>query len=229
MGKYTELHDAYFSVVESLKFAGYENDVKIKILWIKVNDKNFKNLIKKCNGIIVPGGFGDRGIEFMIDAIKFIRENDIPIFGICLGMQLMLIEFARNVLKIKGAHSAEFFPKTKNPIIDLIDGKLILGNKKCLVKNETIAKNIYKKKIIFQRHRHRYGLFEEKIMKKFTRSDIDISIISKYDNKTICEFIEDKNKKCYIGCQFHPEFHSKPQNVDPAFLFFVKQSINAIK
>ena len=228
VGKYTNLHDAYASVLESLRLAGYENKVNVEIKWIDaetVTTNNIAGLLKDCNGVIVPGGFGIRGIEGMIIAINYVRTHDIPFIGICLGMQLACIEYARNVLGIQDANSAEFSSTTSNPVIDLIDGTFQLGNYECHIKEKTIASKIYKTNVMQQRHRHRYALFHENYIKQLENNGLKISIIRYYNNKVLAEFVECDKLKCFIGCQYHPEFHSKPKDVDPFFLHFIKQSI----
>ena len=232
IGKYTNLHDAYASVLESLRLAGYENNVYVEIKWIDaetVTTSNIGTILKDCNGVVVPGGFGIRGIEGMIIAINYVRTHDIPFIGICLGMQLTCIEFARNVLGIQDANSTEFSSTTSNPVIDLIDGTFQLGNYECHIKEKTLASKIYKTNLIQQRHRHRYALFQPNYIEQLEKNGLKISGVRYYNNKIITEFVECDKLKCFIGCQYHPELHSKPKNVkpknvDPFFLYFIKQS-----
>ena len=229
IGKYTNLHDAYASVLEALRFAGYENDVNVEIKWIDaetVTTKNIAELLKDCNGVIVPGGFGVRGIEGMIIAINYVRTHDIPFIGICLGMQLTCIEFARNVLNIQDANSTEFSSTTSNPIIDLIDGSFQLGNYECHIEDKTLASKIYKTDVIQERHRHRYAI-NNNYIEQLEKNGLKVSIVRNYNNRIIGEFVEYDKLKCFIGCQYHPEFSSKPKDVDPFFLYFIKQSIKA--
>ena len=227
IGKYTNLHDAYASVLESLRLAGHENNVNVEIKWIDaetVTTSNIGTLLKDCNGVVVPGGFGIRGIEGMIIAINYVRTHDIPFIGICLGMQLTCIEFARNVLGIQDANSTEFSSTTSNPVIDLIDGTFQLGNYECHIKEKTLASKIYKTNLIQQRHRHRYALFQPNYIEQLEKNGLKISGVRYYNNKIITEFVECDKLKCFIGCQYHPELSSKPKNVDPFFLYFIKQS-----
>lgn len=230
LGKYTSLHDAYMSVVEALRFAGYANNVNVNIKWIEADsfdEKQMPSVFKDCDGIIIPGGFGTRGIESLIKCINYIRTHNIPTMGICLGMQLMAIEYARNELGIKDAHSTEFEPATKSPIINLIDGSLQLGDQECKIVDKTIANRLYKANTILQRHRHRYAIFNPDYIDLFNKSNLKISMTMFYNNKTIVEFIENSKMTCYIGSQYHPEFHSKPHNVDPMIVYFIKQSIKS--
>lgn len=226
VGKYTSLHDAYMSIVQSLNLAGYVNGVKINIEWIeaeKLQNKNFKAKFKNCSGIIIPGGFGIRGIEQIISVIKYAREKNIPLFGVCLGMQLMCIEYARNVLKLKNVNSTEFDKKCANPIVDLINGDLILSMVKTNIKKNTIAFKIYKSKLnINERRRHRYGVWSDKYKKLLANGGLTISAEAKIGNKSFIDFIEMKKMKCYIGCQTHPELSSKFNDPNPIFNYFVK-------
>ncbi len=235
VGKYVELHDAYISVCEALKHAGYKYNTKININWVdseSLEDSkvNLKEVFKNSKGIIVPGGFGSRGIEGMIKAINYARENDIPFLGICLGMQLSVIEFARNVCGIKDATSTEFNPLTKNPIIDLMSdqkaivnmgGTLRLGNYDCtLVKNTLVYKD-YNKDTILERHRHRYE-FNNKYKEILEKNGMVFSGINLKSN--LVEIIELKNHKHFIASQFHPEFKSRPTRPHPLFDSFIAAS-----
>ena len=235
VGKYVELHDAYLSVSEALTHAGYKYNVKIKIKWIdseKLEDNvNLKDIFKNTKGIIVPGGFGDRGIEGMIKAIQYSRENNIPYLGICLGMQLAVIEFARNVCGIDGASSTEFDNFCKEPIIDLMNdqksiinmgGTLRLGNYKCTISKSTLTYKDYQKSEILERHRHRYE-FNNKYKELLEKKGMIFSGVNEASN--LVEIIELPNHKHYIGCQFHPEFKSRPTRCHPLFDSFIKSSI----
>ena len=234
VGKYTELHDAYISVVEALHHAGYKHNVKININWIESEklekDINLNEIFKNSKGIIVPGGFGSRGIEGMIKAITYARENDIPYLGLCLGMQLSVIEFARNVCGIKDANSTEFDPICENPIIDLMadqksvvnmGGTLRLGNYECTLKKETLAYADYKKDKILERHRHRYE-FNNKYKDLLEKNGMIIS--GKNEQAGLVEIIELPKHKHFIACQFHPEFKSRPTKPHPLFDSFIKAS-----
>lgn len=234
VGKYVELHDAYISVVESLKHAGYKYNIKVNINWVDSESlestNNLKEVFKNSKGIIVPGGFGSRGIEGKIKAIKYARENDIPFLGICLGMQLAVIEFARNVCGIKDASSTEFNQTCENPIIDLMSdqksivnmgGTLRLGNYECTIKKDTLAYKDYKQEKILERHRHRYE-FNNKYKELLEKKGMVFSGINEKAN--LVEIIEIPNLKHFIACQFHPEFKSRPTRPAPLFDSFIKAS-----
>lgn len=237
VGKYVELHDAYLSVAESLRHAGYKYNVKVNINWIdseslEKSDVNLSDVFKNSKGIIVPGGFGSRGIEGKINAIKYARENNVPFLGICLGMQLAVIEFARNVCNIKDASSTEFDQLCKEPIIDLMTdqksivnmgGTLRLGNYECNIKKNTLAFNDYKTSHILERHRHRYE-FNNSYREILEKNGLVFSGINKVSN--LVEIIEYPKHKHFIACQFHPEFKSRPTKPHPLFDSFIKMSIN---
>ena len=236
VGKYTELHDAYISVVESLHHAGYKHNVKVNINWVDSEqlekDADLKEVFKNSKGIIVPGGFGSRGIEGMIKAITYARENNIPYLGLCLGMQLSVIEFARNVCCIKDANSTEFNPVCENPIIDLMSdqksvvnmgGTLRLGNYECTLVKDSLAYADYKKDKILERHRHRYE-FNNKYKDILEKHGMVFS--GKNDQADLVEIIELPKHKHFIACQFHPEFKSRPTKPHPLFDSFIKASKN---
>ena len=237
VGKYVELHDAYLSVAESLRHAGYKYNVKVNINWIdseslEKSDVNLSDVFKNSKGIIVPGGFGSRGIEGKINAIKYARENNVPFLGICLGMQLAVIEFARNVCNIKDASSTEFNQLCKEPIIDLMTdqksivnmgGTLRLGNYECNIKKNTLAFDDYKTSHILERHRHRYE-FNNSYKEILEKNGLVFSGINKVSN--LVEIIEYPKHKHFIACQFHPEFKSRPTKPHPLFDSFIKMSIN---
>lgn len=235
VGKYVELHDAYLSVAESLTHAGYKYNTKVKINWVDSetleNEKDIKKILQNSKGIIVPGGFGERGTEGMIKAIKYARENNIPFLGICLGMQLSIIEFARNMCGIEDANSTEFDALCKNPVIDLMadqkdiinmGGTLRLGNYECSIKKNTLAYSDYKQEEIFERHRHRYE-FNNKYKDILEKNGLIFSGINKQSD--LVEIIELKNHKHFIACQFHPEFKSRPNRCHPLFDSFIKSSL----
>lgn len=236
VGKYVELHDAYISVVESLKHAGYQEGTKIKINWIdseelEKNTTNLKEIFKNSRGIIIPGGFGSRGTEGMIIAAKYARENKIPYLGLCLGMQIATIEFARNVCHLEDANSTEFDPLCKNPIIDLMadqkqiinmGGTLRLGNYECKLKKDTLAYKDYQQELIHERHRHRYE-FNNKYRSIFEENGLIFSGIN--PQADLVEIIELSSHPHYIACQFHPEFKSRPNRPHPLFKSFIKASI----
>jgi len=236
VGKYVELPDAYISVVESLKHAGYEFDADINVRWIN-SEKLDKNAIEaelsQVDGILVPGGFGDRGIEGKIEAIRYARENKIPFFGICLGMQLASVEFARNVVGLEGAHSAEIDPNTPYPIIDLLPeqknisdlgGTLRLGAYPCKLVDGTKTKEAYNgADIIEERHRHRYEFnndFREQMAEKgfiFSGTSPDGRLV---------ETIEIADHPWFVACQFHPEFTSRPTRAQSLFKGFIGAAVD---
>lgn len=235
VGKYVELHDAYLSVKESLTHAGYQFNTKVNIEWIDSekleNCKNISEVFKNVSGIIVPGGFGSRGVEGMINAIKYARENDIPYLGLCLGMQTAVIEFARDVCHIEDANSTELDPVCKNPIIDLMSdqksivnmgGTLRLGNYECTIKKGSLAYKDYKTEHILERHRHRYE-FNNKYKEILESHGMVFSGINEKAN--LVEIIEIPTCKHFIACQFHPEFKSRPTRPHPLFLSFVEAAI----
>ena len=239
VGKYGDLPDAYISVNESLKFAGYAIDAAVNIKVIKsekVTRDNVQRLLKDSDGIIVPGGFGARGTEGKIEAIKYARENNIPFLGICLGMQLASVEFARNVLGLKNSNSAEFSPKTKHPIIGLMDeqkhitnlgGTLRLGNYPAVLKAGTLTAKAYKnKKQVQQRHRHRYE-FNNQYRKQFEENGMIFSGVSP-DNKLV-EIIEYPKNDFFIAAQYHPEFLSRPDRPEGLYAKFIEYAAKKAK
>ncbi|QAA23672.1 CTP synthase [Sporolactobacillus terrae] len=234
VGKYVELQDAYISVVEALKHGGYSFDAEVKVKYINSEDLepgNIEEQLKDCQGIIVPGGFGDRGIEGKIIAIQYAREHKIPFFGICLGMQLATIEFARHVLKLNGADSAEFNQDCHEAIIDLLPeqldiedlgGTLRLGLYPCKIEKDTKVYRAYNEEIIYQRHRHRYE-FNNQYRQKMSDHGMVFSGVSPDDR--LVEMIELKDHPWFVACQFHPEFKSRPTRPEPLFHDFIKASL----
>ncbi|MFF5993925.1 CTP synthase [Lysinibacillus sp. KU-BSD001] len=231
VGKYVELQDAYISVAEALKHAGYVYDSDIEIDWVNaehITAENAQELLGQADGILVPGGFGDRGVEGKIEAIKFARENDVPFFGICLGMQLATIEFARNVLGLQGAHSTELDKETNYPIIDFLPdqsedvdlgGTLRLGLYPCKLKEGSRARACYGgEELVYERHRHRYE-FNNEFREAMEAEGLVFSGVSP-DNKLV-EIIELPEKKFFVAGQFHPELVSRPQRPQPLFREFV--------
>jgi len=234
VGKYVELQDAYLSVAEALKHAGYAFDAEIEIDWINSEDVTIENaaqLLQDADGILVPGGFGDRGVEGKIAAIQYARENKKPFLGICLGMQLATIEFARNVLGLEGAHSSELNPNTPYPIIDLLPeqkdvedlgGTLRLGLYPCKVAEGTKAMDAYNDEIVYERHRHRYEFnnhFRQEMEEKgfvFSGTSLDGRLV---------EIVEIKDHPWFVASQFHPEFISRPTRPQPLFRDFVEASL----
>ena len=234
VGKYVQLQDAYLSINEALKHAGYRYGKKKNINWILADDvteDNVENYLKDCDGILVPGGFGPRGIDGKIQAIKFARENNIPFLGICLGMQLATIEFARNVLGISDADSTELCENTTNPIIDYLPdqytginlgGTLRLGAYDCLLKENTKAFEAYKQTVIKERHRHRYE-FNNKYLDRIQNAGMIVSGIN--PETGLVEIVELKNHPWFIACQFHPEFSSRPNRAHALFSEFIHHAI----
>ena len=236
VGKYVELHDAYISVAEALKHAGYKYNTKVNINWVDSEDLesdnvNLKEVFKNSKGILVPGGFGTRGTNGKIKAINYARTNKIPFLGICLGMQLAVIEFAQNVLKLEDATSTEFDPTCKNPIIDLMadqksvsnmGGTLRLGNYECTLVPNTLASKIYKEEKILERHRHRYE-FNNKYKEQLEAKGMVFSGINEANN--LVEIIELKDHPHFIASQFHPEFKSRPTRPHPLFDSLIKASV----
>lgn len=234
VGKYVELQDAYISVVEALKHAGYAHDSDIEVDWINAEDvkeNNVADLLKDADGILVPGGFGDRGIEGKILAIQFAREQKKPFLGICLGMQLASIEFARNVLNLKGAHSAEIDPTTEHAIIDLLPeqkdiedlgGTLRLGLQACKLIEETKAFQAYQDEVVYERHRHRYE-FNNHYRQEMEEAGFVFSGTS--PDGRLVEIIEVKDHPWFVASQFHPEFISRPNRPQPLFREFVGASL----
>ncbi len=234
VGKYVSLHDAYLSVAESLYHAGYSNNTEINIKWIDaelVNDHNADELFNDVDGILVPGGFGDRGIEGKIAAIKYARINKKPYLGICLGMQTAVIEYARNVVGLKDAHSTEFQLRTPYPVIDILPeqkdiedmgGTMRLGVYPCKVEEGTIAKECYQEELIYERHRHRYE-FNNEYREKLQEAGLKISGIS--PDERLVEIIEIPDHPWFVATQFHPEFTSRPNRPHPLFKGFVHAAL----
>ena len=235
VGKYVKLHDAYLSVMESLRHAGYDYSSKVDISWIDsemLTEDNLESTFKDCDGIIIPGGFGDRGVDGMIYAAKYARENNIPFFGICLGMQVAVIEFARNVCGIDDANSGEFDEYGLNKIIDFMPdqnkdiakgGTLRLGTYPCKVINGTMMDECYKTDLIHERHRHRYE-FNNDYRETVETNGMVLSGIS--PDGRIVETVEIPELDFHLGCQFHPEFKSRPNRAHPLFKGFINAAIN---
>ncbi|CAI9396412.1 CTP synthase [Niallia sp. Sow4_A1] len=234
VGKYVELQDAYISVVEALKHAGYAYDADIDIDWINaehVTKENVQELLQDADGILVPGGFGDRGIEGKILATQYAREQKVPFFGICLGMQVASIEFARNVLGWDDAHSSEINEETTHPVIDLLPeqkdvedlgGTLRLGLYPCKLKEETRAYEAYQDEVIYERHRHRYE-FNNQYRQEMENAGFIFSGTS--PDGRLVEIVELKDHPWFVASQFHPEFISRPTRPQPLFREFVGASI----
>ena len=230
VGKYVKLEDAYISVIESIHHASYKNNVTPEIELIDcetITENTVKEKLKDVDGIIVPGGFGNRGIEGKIETIKYARENKIPFLGICLGMQMAVVEFARNVLGLKDANSAEFSESTNNPVIHIMEeqknvnkkgGTMRLGSYPCIIKKESLAYKVYNKEKIDERHRHRFE-FNNDYKKKIEAAGMICSGTSP-DGKLV-EIVELKNHPYFIAGQFHPELKSRPNRPAPLFVELV--------
>ncbi len=231
VGKYVSLKDAYKSLHEALAHGGIANDSRVIIKYVDSEDieaNGVETLLGGIHGILVPGGFGKRGFEGKIKAVRFARERKVPFFGICLGMQMAVVEFARSICGIQDAHTSEFAPDTPNPVVDMMEGQktirdkggtMRLGAYPCLLKSGTLAHSAYNSDEISERHRHRYEV-NNRYHETFTKNGLILSGISP-DGKLV-EMIEIKNHPWFVGCQFHPEFKSTPLNPHPLFRDFIK-------
>ena len=244
VGKYTELKDSYKSINEALEHAGIKNKAKVNINFVEaenISSKNIKRTLKNADAVLVPGGFGERGIEGMILACKYARENNIPYLGICLGMQVAIIEYARNVLNLKGANSTEFDQNTKHPVIGLITewndisgkkekrdknsdlgGTMRLGGQLCKLKKGSNSLRMYKNSEIIERHRHRYEV-NPKYKDDMIKKGLDV-VGTSIDGKLV-EMIEIPKHKWFLACQFHPEFTSNPRDGHPIFNSYIKSTL----
>ncbi|MFK5958678.1 MAG: CTP synthase [Lutibacter sp.] len=234
IGKYVELHDAYKSISEAFIHAGAKNEVKVIINWIHSEELTIENApskLKHLNGILVAPGFGERGIEGKIEAVKYARENNIPFLGICLGMQMAVIEFSRNVLGLKDANSSEMDKDTLHPVIDIMEeqknitnygGTMRLGAWDCKLKENTKIKSIYNKELISERHRHRYE-FNNNYLTQIEKSGMVAT--GKNPKTNLVEVIEIPSHPWFIGVQYHPEYKSTVLNPHPLFVGFVKASL----
>ncbi|RLB06232.1 MAG: CTP synthetase, partial [Deltaproteobacteria bacterium] len=246
VGKYVNLRESYKSLNEALVHGGCANDARVLIRYIEseeVEKEGGEELVKDVDGVLVPGGFGSRGIEGKIKAIKNARENKIPFFGICLGMQLAVVEFSRNVAKLEGAHSEEFNPHTPYPVIYLMrewfdyqsqkivyrdekcdyGGTMRLGAYPCILENDSLAYSAYRTKEIFERHRHRYE-FNKEYFETLGEAGLQFTGLS--PDKSLVEIVELKDHPWYLGCQFHPEFKSRPMAPHPLFASFIKAALD---
>ena len=234
VGKYVQLHDAYLSVAEALRHAGYEYGTKIDIDWIDsetITEDNYRDLLSSADGILIPGGFGNRGIEGKILAAKYARENKIPYLGICLGMQIAVIEYARNVLKLKDANSREFDELSRNKVIDFMPGQndeidkggtLRLGSYPCHIASGTFMDECYHSTIINERHRHRYE-FNNEYRDELSKAGLIISGTS--PDGRLVETVEIADSPFFVGVQFHPEFKSRPNRPHPLFLGLIRAAL----
>ncbi len=238
IGKYVELQDSYKSILEAFIHAGAENEVRVNVESIHsefINENTIKNKIAHVDGILVAPGFGERGIEGKIDAVQYAREHKIPFFGICLGMQMAVIEYARNVLKLKKANSTEMDPETKHPVIDIMEeqknithmgGTMRLGAWDCMLEENSIAREVYKTSKISERHRHRYE-YNNKYKKEFENAGLKSTGIN--PETGLVEIIELEDHPWYLGVQYHPEYKSTVANPHPLFVAFVKAAVNYSK
>lgn len=237
-GKYTKLSDAYISVVESLKHAGYSNDAAIDIKWINseecVDEKKCRELLKDVHAVVIPGGFGVRGVEGKLNVIKYVRENNVPFLGLCLGLQCTVIEYARNVVGLKGANSTEFDEHALHPVIDLMlnqknvqgyGGTMRLGAYDCYLKKGSVAAKAYGKEKISERHRHRYEVNNEYI-KQLTDAGLVFSGMS--PDGMLAEIVELPKLDWFVASQFHPEFKSRPERPHPLFKGLIDAAIKRV-
>jgi len=235
VGKYVALHDAYLSVAEALTHGGIENQVKVNIRWVDsetVTDENAANLLSGADGVLVPGGFGDRGIEGKISAVRYAREERVPFFGVCLGMQMAVVEFARHVCGMEDAHSGEFSRTTAHPVIDLMAGQrgvvdkggtMRLGSFPCrLTGRDSRAYAAYGTEEIAERHRHRYE-FNNEFREALTAAGLTLAGLS--PDGTLVEMVELKEHPWFVGVQFHPELKSRPNRAHPLFREFVAAAV----
>jgi CTP synthase len=231
IGKYVELEDAYISIREALKHAAAQLGTKVDIEWVHAEDTINMERIRDFDAMLIPGGFGERGISGKLDAVRYSIENDIPLFGICLGMHTIVIEFAR-MNGFEGADSTEFDTNAKHPVIDMMleqkkiknmGGTMRLGAYPCKIKEGTLAREAYKKDLISERHRHRYE-YNNKYREELEEKGLIIAGISPDD--FLVEMVELKGHPWLLGCQFHPEFKSRPNNAHPLFVSFVQAAID---
>lgn len=235
VGKYVKLEDSYISVIESLYHAGFANNIKVKVELVdseKITKENVQEELKGFDGIVVPGGFGDRGIQGMIETIKYVRENKIPFLGICLGMQMTVVEYARNVLGIQDADSEEFNQETENQVIHIMEeqkqinkkgGTMRLGAYPCIVKKGTLAEKVYGKAEIVERHRHRFE-YNNEYREELEKAGLKISGIS--PDGLLVEMVEIENHPYFIAGQFHPELKSRPNRPAPLFVGLISAAKN---
>ena len=230
VGKYVQLHDAYLSVAEALRHAGYALEADVKIDWIDsetITKETVSEKLASLDGIIVPGGFGSRGIEGMILACQYARENRVPYFGICLGMQIAVIEYARHVLGLESADSGEFDPACEHKVIDFMPGQSVdidkggtlrLGSYPCKIAPDTTMARCYGSELIHERHRHRYE-FNNAYRDQFVQAGLTLSGVS--PDGRLVETVELSDRDFFVGVQFHPEFKSRPNRAHPLFVGFV--------
>jgi CTP synthase len=234
VGKYVKLHDAYYSVAQALFHGGYENETQVEIKWIEsedVTDATAGKLLGEVDGIIVPGGFGERGIPGMIRAIKYARENDVPYLGICLGMQTAVIEFARHVAGLERAGSTEFDTDTPDPVIDLMadqhgnlpkGGTMRLGGYPCVISPGSVLARAYGRDEVSERHRHRYE-FNNSYRERF--EGLGLKVVGQSPDERLVESVELPDKSYFIGVQYHPEFKSRPDRAHPLFRELIHHAV----
>jgi CTP synthase len=234
VGKYVALHDAYLSIVEALSHAGIDNDAEVNIRWVNaedVYDHNVQELLGGVHGILVPGGFGDRGVEGKVSAIRYAREKKVPFFGICLGMQVAVIEYARSAANLAGANSSEINPTTPYPVIDLLPeqkdienlgGTMRLGLYPCKLIPGSLAAQVYNDELVYERHRHRYEFNNEY---RETIESAGLLISGTSPDGRLVEMVELPGHPWFLAVQFHPEFTSRPNRPQPLFREFVKASL----
>jgi CTP synthase len=234
VGKYMSLKESYKSLLEALVHGGIANEVRVELDCIeaeRIEQEGCEPLLKPADGILIPGGFGDRGSEGKVTAIRYARENKVPFFGICLGMQMAVVEFARNVCGLHGANSSEFDLQTPHPVIHLMaeqkaietkGGTMRLGSYPCVLQNETLAAKLYGREKIEERHRHRYE-FNNSYRGEFGAKGMILSGLS--PDNSLVEIIELKGHPWFLGCQFHPEFKSRPMSSHPLFRGFVEAAL----
>ncbi len=230
-GKYIGVKDAYKSISEALLHAGVANKAKVEVRYVDVNSPDMEDELAGVHGILIPGGFGDRGIEGKVNAVRYARTHKIPFFGICLGMQVAVIEFARNVANLKRANSTEFDPKTPHPVISMLEeqkkiknlgGTMRLGVYPCHLRRGSIAYSLYKKPLIQERHRHRYE-FNNHYRQSFAKKGLNV--VGEFRAKKLPEIVELKGHPFFVGVQFHPEFQSRPLRAHPMFDGFVAAAL----
>ena len=235
VGKYIRLHDAYLSVAEALHHAGYAYSAEVEIRWIdseEITPENVGEILRGCDGILVPGGFGDRGIEGMITTAQYCREHKVPYLGICLGMQIAVIEFARHVCGIADANSGEFAPEGEHKVIDFLPdqndevdkgGTLRLGAYPCVLQEDTVIRHWYGEETIRERHRHRYEFNNDY---RDLMAERGMILSGKSPDGVIVETVELPGQDFFVGVQFHPEFRSRPNRPHPLFLGLLHASIS---
>ena len=234
VGKYTKLHDAYISVAEAMRHAGVAHDTQVDILWVDselVTEENVEETFKGVSGIIVPGGFGSRGIDGMLLSIRHARENKIPFLGLCLGMQLSIVEFARNVVGLPNAHSVELMPDTPHPVIHLmpeqegvldLGGTMRLGSYPCMLKLDSKARALYGSDLIHERHRHRYEVNNDY---RPALTEAGMSLCGRSPDGRIVEMLELPDHPFFMATQAHPEFNSRPNRPHPLFFGFIGAAV----